>query len=130
MSTSHEKLDALGLDAICEAIVERNSLTKIARDAGVPVSGLLGWIEADPERSARVRETRAVTARLWDEQAEQVINSARDEFELKKAKELAHHYRWRGSKIAPREYGDQQRHVHEGKVGIEQLVAGGEQASE
>ena len=40
------------------------------------------------------------------ERAETEIRDSADEFELKKAKELAHHYRWKASKIAPRDYGD------------------------
>jgi hypothetical protein len=35
-----------------------------------------------------------------------VFAQASDAFELAKAKELAHHYRWRASKIAPKLYGD------------------------
>lgn len=45
-------------------------------------------------------------ASYWEEKAESCIADAADEFELKKARELAHHYRWRAAKIAPREYGD------------------------
>ncbi len=101
-----EKLNAYGTDQLCIDIVEKYSLTRIAKELGVAVGTLLTWIDADPERSARAREARAYTAKLWDEKADEEIRNAADEFELKKAKELAHHYRWRASKIAPREYGD------------------------
>ena len=47
-----------------------------------------------------------MAARVWDDRAEAVLRDASDLFELAKAKELAHHYRWRASKIAPRDYGD------------------------
>lgn len=100
------KLNRLGVDGVCEAICSEKSLTQIALEAGVSVPSLLVWIEADPERSARVREARRIMARMWDEKAERLIGEATDEFELKKAKELAHHYRWRAAKIAPKEYGD------------------------
>lgn len=105
-SPAQDKLDAYGLDAVCEAIVSGGTLTFVAADAGVSLTRLLAWIEVTPERSARVREARATTGRLWDEKAETEIRDAPDEFGLKKAKELAHHYRWRASKIAAREYGD------------------------
>jgi len=105
-SPAQDKLDAYGLDAVCEAIVSGGTLTFVAADAGVSLTRLLAWIEVTPERSARVREARATTGRLWDEKAEAEIRDAPDEFGLKKAKELAHHYRWRASKIAAREYGD------------------------
>jgi len=105
-SPAQDKLDTYGLDAVCEAIVSGGTLTFVAADAGVSLTRLLAWIEVTPERSARVREARATTGRLWDEKAEAEIRDAPDEFGLKKAKELAHHYRWRASKIAAREYGD------------------------
>lgn len=118
------KLDAYGVEAVCDDIGNRKTLTAIADDLGVSIGSLIGWIEADAERSARVREARQAMARAWDEQAEEEIRSAGDEFELKKAKELAHHLRWRASKIAAREYGDRQTIEHEGRIGLEQLVTG------
>lgn len=105
-ATTREAMDAFGVDALCEAIGNEESLTAIAKSQGVSVGAMLVWIEADPERSARVREARRLMARVWDEKAEQVIEDAEDEFALKKAKELAHHYRWRAKAIAPKEYGD------------------------
>lgn len=101
-----DKMDAIGIDAVCGSIMDGASLTAIALGAGVSIASLLNWIEADRERSARAREARIATARLWDEKAEALLRDAPEEFGLKKAKELAHHYRWRASKIAPREYGD------------------------
>lgn len=108
LPVAREAIDAYGLDSVCQNISNRMSLTAIAGEVGVSIGSLLTWIEAEPERSARVRETRAATARLWDELAEDEIRTASDDMSLKKAKELAHHYRWRAAKIAPREYGDRQ----------------------
>lgn len=111
MGAASDKLDAIGLDAICEAIGDKKSLTQIAEDACVSIGSLLTWIEANPERSARAREARTLMARYWDERSEKILEEASDEFDLKKAKELSHHYRWRASKIAPREYGDKVMHT-------------------
>lgn len=104
-------MNAFGVDEVCWLIGEGYSMTAIAMKVKVSIGSLLTWIEADPERSARVRETRAVMARYWDERSERVIEDASDEFELKKAKELSHHYRWRAAKIAPRDYGDRIQHA-------------------
>lgn len=103
---AQDKITAFGLNALCERIADGHSMTSTAHHIGVSIGTLITWIEADAERSARMREVRAQTAKLWDEKATKVIEDAPDEFELKKAKELAHHYRWRASKIAPKEYGD------------------------
>ena len=107
--SAKEKLNALGVDGICEFISEGLTLTAIAQQIGVSIGSLIGWIEAEPERSARVREARSASARIWDEKAVEVIEDAADPFELTKARELAQHYRWRASKTAPREYGDRQQ---------------------
>lgn len=117
---SRDKLDAYGVDALCSDVSDTKTLTAIAQERGVSIGSLLAWIEADPERSARVREARARTARLWDERAEEEIRLAPDEMALKKAKELAHHYRWRAAKIAPRDYGDKLEldNKHSGSVGF------------
>lgn len=117
------RLDKVGIDEIVEMIaVEGASLRGIANEVGVSAGSLLTWIEADPERSARVRDAREQLAKLWDEKAEDVLQQARDEFTLKKARELASHYRWRASKTAPREYGD--RVEVKATMSLESLVTG------
>jgi hypothetical protein len=117
------KLNKVGIDEVVEMLCsEGMSLTGIAHEVGVSVGSLLTWIDADPERSARVREARAAMAKVWDEKAEDFILQAGDEFALKRARELAHHYRWRATKIAPREYGD--KVDVKAALTLEALVAG------
>ena len=99
-------LDKLGIDAVCEALCGGELMTELAKRVGVSFGTLSDWLAADTERSARAREARRASARLWDEKAEEAIKLASDPFELQKAKELAHHYRWRGAKIAPADYGE------------------------
>jgi hypothetical protein len=103
---ARERLDAFGLDAICDELRSGTTITKLAELAGVSAGSVLTWFDVDAERSARVKDARRAAAVLWEEKAEQGIADAADPFELSKAKELAHHYRWRASKIAPREFGD------------------------
>lgn len=119
------RLDAYGVDAVCEDIGNELSLRGIAAKLGVSPGSLLTWIEADAERSARVREVRQAMGRHWDEKSESVIRDAEDEFALKKAKELAHHYRWRAKAVAPKEYGDKVQTEHSGGVTVthEQFLA-------
>ena len=82
------------------------NLSDIARSVQKNRSVLSRWLAADEQRSARARTYRALAAAAWDEKAQQCLEDAGDAFELSKAKELAHHYRWRASKVAPKEYGD------------------------
>lgn len=108
---ARERLDAFGIDAVCERIGDGSSLTDIAEEVTVSIGSLLTWLKADAERSARAREARRATAQSWDEQAEAELRAASDVFELAKARELASHFRWRASKIAPADYGDKVQHA-------------------
>lgn len=112
-----DKCAAFGVDRICEALVAGETLTALAAQIGVHVSTLLVWCEADGQRSARVREARLLAGRIWDEKAERVLQEAADPFTLARAKELAHHYRWRAKAVAPRDYGDKVTQEHTGKDG-------------
>lgn len=101
-----DALDAFGIDQVCDLLSGCKTMTEIAAMAGVSKGSFISWVTDDADRSARVKAARALAATYWEERATQVLEDAPDEFELKKARELAHHYRWRASKIAPREYGD------------------------
>lgn len=106
--TTAEKLDTIGIDAICERLLGGEYLTGIAAQNGMSVQSITSWIAANPERSARAREARVASAAHWDCQAERVLLLA-DEMvpgAITKARELASHYRWRASKYAPKDYGD------------------------
>jgi hypothetical protein len=119
---AQRKLDALGIDAVCSRIINGETMTAIAKSAGADMATLTVWLAADENRSARAREARIQAARAWDERATEAIERAADPFELSKAKELAHHYRWRASKIAPRDYGDRVQHSGDEDGGPLQVV--------
>lgn len=113
------KLDAIGIEEVCEKIEADNSLAEIARGYGISGNALTSWLDADPERSARARASRERAARTCDDEALNAINAlnaASSTAEVAKARELAHHYRWRASKRNPREYGDKLDLNHSGKV--------------
>lgn len=101
-----QRLDLVGIDSIADDISNGRSLTDVAKGLKVSIGTLLAWIASSPERSARAREARVFAARIWDERAMSVIEEAGDPFELARAKEMAHHYRWRASKTAPKDFGD------------------------
>jgi hypothetical protein len=117
-SPASDRISDFGLDAVCEAIADGKSMTALAQDLGVSFGTLSNWIAAGDERSARVRDVRQETARFWDEAGSDGIRDAKDPFELAKAKELAYHYRWRASKISPRDYGDKTAVEHSGAIDI------------
>lgn len=99
-------LDALGIDGLCNRLQAGESITKVAKSLKTPKTTMLKWLAADEDRSARAREARSDAAAMYDEMAEEGIEKARTPFQLAKAKELAHHFRWRASKVNPRAYGE------------------------
>ena len=115
--TVSERIEAFGIEAVCERLSNGMTMTALAEEIGVTVGKLSQWIASDEEHSARAREARIHAARIWDEKALSVVEQAMDPFELQRAKELAHHYRWRASKTAPKEYGDKVTQEHTGANG-------------
>lgn len=115
--TAEDRMNAYGEDAVISALSDGKTMTAIALEVGVTVGQLSVWLSKEDERSARAREARSYAARLWDERAEEIIYQATDPFELNRAKELAHHYRWRAAKIAPKDYGDKVTNEHTGANG-------------
>jgi hypothetical protein len=98
-------------DQVIEAIENGTSLTAIALLVGKSKSMISKWLNADEKRSARAIVARISAAVAWDELAEHGLKSAGNAFDLAKARELAHHYRWRASKIAPKDYGERITHA-------------------
>jgi hypothetical protein len=94
------------IDDLCAKVEGGMTLTALAESLGVETSTVTRWIDADPQRSARARDARQRSAAAFDDMALRGIDEARDPFELARAKEKAHHLRWRSAKMNPREYGD------------------------
>ena len=105
-------------DDILERIESGESIAQLAAEFGCNRSVLWRWIEADEQRSARALICRTKAAAAWDEKAETGLEKAEDPFSLARAKELAHHYRWRASKIAPKVYGDKLDLNHSGNMSV------------
>lgn len=99
-------LDEKGIDWLCDKLTEGATQRAICEELGIGIASLGRWIAAEPERSARTREARSAAAREFEERASEGIEAAIDAFALAKAKEMAHHLRWKASKANPREYGD------------------------
>ena len=95
---------------ILDRIESGELLLAIAEDMGVSQSTFGRWCEK-PERFARVELARRKSAQANIEMAEREIRSAGDPFELAKARELAHHWRWKASKSDSQRFGDRIEHA-------------------
>ena len=98
------KLDALGLEAFIDEILDGKSYRDIAREMGIGISAIARWLSVDSERSARVKAALTQTAVNCDDEALEVL---RDKgMEPARAREIAHHLRWRARVRDPRQYGE------------------------
>lgn len=95
----------MDIELIVNDIIDGLTFRKMALKYGVPLSTLHNYCSKD-EHSARVKMALEISAQTYDEMAEEGMINAEDEFELKRAKELGYHYRWKSSKRNPKKYGD------------------------
>jgi hypothetical protein len=115
------KIDAFGLDAICDMIEQDNFYPAIAAKIGVSEALLHAWLTQDPERSARANAARARSARYCDHLALVALETITDDAPpgmIARQREIASHYRWRAKKRDPKEFGDRQIQAHEGDVNL------------
>lgn len=104
-------------DAIIEMIRDGASLTELARGFGKSRAWLSTWLNSTPERSARAKDARQESAAAFEDLALIGIQEAADAFELAKAKEAAHHYRWSAAVRHRSVYGDKVTNEHTGPNG-------------
>jgi len=103
------KLNAIGIDVVCELILGDASYATIAAQFGMTSMSLINWIEADPLRSTRAREARHLSAAQCDHKALGALEAIPDDgspAQIARQREIASHYRWRAKTRNPRDYGD------------------------
>lgn len=100
-----KEVSVIDLDEVVSRLESGETLTAIADSMKMARSTLCYRLDA-LGGSARVTAARTVAAAAYAEKAERVIKGAEDPFELAKAKELAHHYRWTAKCFNPGEFGD------------------------
>ena len=93
--------DRIELEQVVDYVLEGRTLPEIAKRLKTSLPNLSRWLSRE-DRLKRVNEAREVAAQLWDELAQKMIEDAGNEFELKKAVELAKHFRWRAAICSPR----------------------------
>ncbi len=54
-----DKLEAIGIEEVCEKIAECVSLAAIAKNAGVSIGSLITWLTRYTEQYARAKEAQA-----------------------------------------------------------------------
>lgn len=120
------KLDALGIDGMCERLRDGKSYREISEEIGVSKASVANWIAAKPERSARAQEARRISAQEEDERALKVLEDLPSDptsGQVSKAREIAAHRRWRAKVRDPENYGDRMKVDHGLDVDLPALLA-------
>ncbi len=114
-SPAQDKLNAIGIDAVCARIGECETFRAISADIGVSIGVLSGWLSAHPEQYARAMDVRA------DRFAEDIIqiadDGANDTYQTENGPATNHDViarsrlrvdarKWLAGKMAPKKYGD------------------------
>lgn len=100
------QLTAEQIDEIFDALADTATLRQLAAQYGAKRSTLHEYLTATPELLARYKSARMRSSEAYEDAADHVISDARDPFELARARELAHHYRWAARVRSPGTHGD------------------------
>lgn len=110
----------LNIDSLIDDIIEGLTYRQMAAKYECSLGTIHNFLSKD-EHSARANEARQASADGYADKAEQVlIDAPADRIELQRARELAHHYRWKASKRNPKNYGDklETKNEHTGEIKI------------
>ena len=104
-------------DAICDALIEGESLRQICKKSGMPDRRtVLRWLDAHPDFAAKYARARESQGDLMDDLIlEAAAGANKDNAAAVRVKVDA--YKWRAAKLAPKKYGDRQTLEHTGANG-------------
>lgn len=111
-------LDKAGIEWVCIQIANGRRITALCEQLGVARSQLIKWCRDDFDRSTQYEQARQDRADGYADEIEDDFHNAKNDFELKKARELAYQKRWYASKIRPAQYGSTVNIDHSGKVDV------------
>jgi hypothetical protein len=109
LAVTQKIIGVYDIESICAKIRAGDSMIKIAREVGRDHSSLIEFLRSRPDWRAAVDEARAYAAHAYVDLAEQVIADLPKNAgpaELFRARELAHHYRWKAKTLGRYIYGD------------------------
>ena len=102
-------------DAICERMIEGESLVDICADEAMPSrKTVYRWMEAHPDFDTRCARARDGQADFMDHEIVREAKAATPETAQVARVRIAA-YQWRASKLAPKRYGDRMALVGGGK---------------
>lgn len=123
--TAREKLDAFGMDAICEMIIDVTPTRTIAAQIGVSWDTLDKYVSATPERAEQYARARLAQAdkmaddimQIVDEPPALTASGSVDSGDVANRRLRMDARRWLAGKMAPKRYGDKVLNEHTGQDG-------------
>ena len=114
------------IDEIIDLIIDGLTYREIAKKYNCNVSTVHRLLTSE-QHSARANQALATSASQYADKAEQVLKDAEaDKFEMQRARELAHHYRWKAAKRNPSKYGEriktENKNEHTGEITITRKI--------
>ena len=107
--TSREKLEALGMQSICNQVVSGESLRKICIAHDIPLRTANDWIAEDKERSAHyahARDDRAdAVFEALDDVSDDAVN-AENAVQVAGLRLKADNMKWKLARMNAKKYGD------------------------
>lgn len=100
-------LEEIGEWRIAEMLQQGWSEDYIAKLCDVSLYAFRRWMRSDPRRETVFEEATRMAAGHYVGKAEDLITTARNDFELKKASKLAEHYRWMAERMDRPRFGQQ-----------------------
>jgi transposase-like protein len=79
MGAPRQKLEAIGIDAVCDMLAEGHSLRTVSRELGVNWMTLHDWLHSTPLQSARTSAAIKMGAEAHEERAVRILEDARQE---------------------------------------------------
>lgn len=112
--TVAERLERVGIESLCDRLIDGQALRQIARDVGVSPAGVLRWINGDEDRRrvyalARVAQADVLANEIIaiaDEPVTLDENGRMDPSAINEKRVRIDARKWIASKLKPQVYGD------------------------
>lgn len=114
--TTTERLEAVGIEAICEMVSDCKTLREIASEYSVSKGSLIAWLANYPDQYTRAREAQAETLAedllkiaddgLNDTYVDGDGNVRIDQDVIARSRLRVDARKWLAGKMAPKKYGD------------------------
>jgi hypothetical protein len=133
--------------AICERLVEGESLRAITRSEGMPHIGtVFRWMEAFPDFREQYTRAREIQAEAFADEMTEIADDASNDWmarndpdnpgwvanndHINRSRLRIDTRKWIASKLKPKKYGDFKHVEHSGTVSLEELITGEARESE